>query len=316
MSKFPNIDKKDLKILQALDENPRYTYIQIAKKTKLSKETVQYRIKQLEKKEIIQKYISSARIGTETLVHKLLIKNKSLSDENKNEFINFLNKQKAISWVGSCEGSWDFIITSITKKQELFAKTVKEIMNKFGSHFKKKTTLQSTAITILNEKYLHDKNKQARIYYNNFLEEEIKQDKITTTIMNHLAENARAPYTELAKLVNLTPEAIGKRFKKIKENTSFNLRINHSKLNLNYYHLFISMENFSKQNELIKFYIQHPNITFIMEHTGYYDLHLEIVINQKNAEKILDELRTKFGKHILNYELLKITKEHFIKITK
>ena len=75
------------------------------------------------------------------------------------------------------------------------------------------------------------------------------------------------------------------------------------------------MEESSKQNELIKFYTQHQHINFIMEHIGYYDLHLEIVINQENAEQILEELRTKFGKKIINYELLKITREHFLKIS-
>ena len=59
------------------------------------------------------------------------------------------------------------------------------------------------------------------------------------------------------------------------------------------------MEESSKQNELIKFYTQHQHINFIMEHIGYYDLHLEIVINQENAEQILEELRTKFGKKII-----------------
>ena len=51
-----DLDLKDKKILKCLEENSRQSHNQIAKKAGLSKESVRYRIKQLEEKGIIQNY--------------------------------------------------------------------------------------------------------------------------------------------------------------------------------------------------------------------------------------------------------------------
>ena len=62
------MDAKDLKILKELDSNPRYSYSQIAKKTQISKETVQYRIQKLEENEVIQKYsvqLNNKKLGND-----------------------------------------------------------------------------------------------------------------------------------------------------------------------------------------------------------------------------------------------------------
>ena len=50
------LDKKDKQILYQLDLDSRQSFNQIARKVKLSREVVQYRVKQLEKKGIIKGY--------------------------------------------------------------------------------------------------------------------------------------------------------------------------------------------------------------------------------------------------------------------
>ena len=50
------LNLKDRKILAELDLNARATFHDIGKKARLSKETVIYRVRQLEKRGIIQRY--------------------------------------------------------------------------------------------------------------------------------------------------------------------------------------------------------------------------------------------------------------------
>ena len=52
------LSKKDKQVLKELDINSRQSISQIAKKTHINKETVNYTIKKLEKDEIIQGYFS------------------------------------------------------------------------------------------------------------------------------------------------------------------------------------------------------------------------------------------------------------------
>lgn len=61
-------DEKDIKILTALSKNARVSLLDISKQTAMSPELVSYRIKQLEKKEIIQGYramIDITKLGYE-----------------------------------------------------------------------------------------------------------------------------------------------------------------------------------------------------------------------------------------------------------
>ena len=56
------LDLKDKKLLTALDENSRYTNAQLARKVQLSKPAIEYRIKRLQKNNIIFKYYTSLNI--------------------------------------------------------------------------------------------------------------------------------------------------------------------------------------------------------------------------------------------------------------
>jgi DNA-binding Lrp family transcriptional regulator len=54
IKEYKNISKTDKNILNVLIENCRQNYSQIAKKVRLSKELVRYRIKNMERKRIIK----------------------------------------------------------------------------------------------------------------------------------------------------------------------------------------------------------------------------------------------------------------------
>lgn len=317
MVEFSNINKKDLKILQALDQDVRASYAQIGRKTGLSKEVVQYRIKQLEKKKILTSYWAIPSIGNNSKVYKLLIKNKSLGKTKKEEFIKYVLSQKAVSWIASTEGYWDFVISSFITKDSAFSNLVNNILKRFGKYFKEKRILKSTSMIITNEKYLYDNNNLLFNEEDNFIEESKSRDEKDNKIIRILSSNARASFTEIAKQVDLTAEAVAVRFKRIMREKLIiraNPRINHNKLGLSYYHIFISVSDYNKKNEICMYYTQHPNFVFIMKHIGYYDIHLELVIKEGRVETIIEELTEKFGEAISSYDLLKIRKEYIISI--
>ena len=120
------LDTKDLAILRVLDKDVRASYSEIGRKTRLSKEVVQYRIKKLEDEKIITGYwaIINQRYAS---VYKVLIKNRSLSGEKKQEFIQFASKHKIVSWFAETEGNWDFIMTITSRTDEDFIEFFKEL---------------------------------------------------------------------------------------------------------------------------------------------------------------------------------------------
>lgn len=309
------MDAINQKILRELDKNVRISFTQLGKNTGVSKEVAQYRVKQLEKKEIITGYWAIPKIGRQNHVYKLILKNKSLGSSKKQEFIDFAVGEKAVSWLASTEGNWDFVISSFVSDDEEFSMFVIKLMQKFGKYIKEKHITKATSMISMNEKYLQPKNELLRNVEDSFLEPEPITDEIDKKIIILLSKNARITFSEMGRQLQLTPEAIGVRYRKIWSKgliVGMNPRINHSKIGLSYYHIFIAVTNYEKKDAIANFYTLHPNCVFIMKHIGYYDLHLEIICNQNEIESIIEQLSEKFGEDIASYDLLNIRKEHIM----
>ena len=87
------LDLKDKKILHILDMDARESYSQIAKKVGQSKEVVNYRIKNLEKKGIVKGYYvitDMAKLGYE--FYRVLLKFQNISEEQQKKIINYAKK--------------------------------------------------------------------------------------------------------------------------------------------------------------------------------------------------------------------------------
>ena len=103
------LNLKDRKILYELDKNARITNSEVAKKVGLSKDSIGYRIKQLESKGIIRGY--RTLINFEDLgysLYRVYLRFVDLSESKLKEIIEFLKKEKNAWWIGRLDGSWDF----------------------------------------------------------------------------------------------------------------------------------------------------------------------------------------------------------------
>ena len=110
------LNKIDIAILRTLDQNARQPISHIAKKVKLSKEVVNYRIAKLEKIGVIEGYypvINGFQLGNN--LFKLLIQFKNVNKTKEEQIINWLKLQKEVIWVGNGDGRWNLIITFQTK---------------------------------------------------------------------------------------------------------------------------------------------------------------------------------------------------------
>jgi len=310
------LNLKDLKILRILDQNVRASYKQIGKKTRLNKEVVQYRIKKLEEEQIIKGYWTLINFGF-GFVYKILIKNKNLAKEKKQEFIEYVKNQKMVSWFASTEGNFDFIMTIYAKNDHELVTFSNDIFQKYGKYFQEKHLLKSISVNITNDKYLYPNNKFIYNYKISLLSGKIPKNKIDEEILTSLSLNARSSFTEIGKKVNLTPEAVAYRIKKIKEEgfiTGFKTRLNFEKIGLSYYHLFISLQNQESKKTILSYYKLYSHCNSTMEHLGYYDLHLEFILPNEKIQETIDDFMLKFGDSVTSYELIRIREEHLINI--
>ena len=314
ISKMVKVDKKDILVLRALDVNPRMSYTQIGKYSKLSKETVQYRYKRLTSEGILKGFWMVPKINSGINAYKVLLKSKGLSNESFERIKNFLLDSKVVSWMAVCNGYWNIHLTLLSSKDAETSKLLKELFTTFSSFFVDIQFHKSVAVHAFHEKYLYDK-VNSEYYYGSFLDKPIEIGEIDNKILDLISLDARIRFTDIGTKVHLTPEAILARFKKVKSNIGMlKPRIDHSKLGLSYYHLWLRLADGKLIKDVVSYCARDKYSVFIMEHLGKYHLHIEIVCGEKYIDNYISDLMQKFEKDVLEYDLCKIVSELKIRV--
>lgn len=298
-------------ILQELDKNPRSSLNEIGKRTRIAKETVQYRVQKLEDADIIRGYWVLPRFGRSVSIYKVFLKSKGLIE--RESFESFVTHCAQVSWFTQTSGSWSYILTIISKEDWRVSQFLSELFQKYSSRFVDIQIMKSIAAISLNEKYLYDKAPILPQYVN-FLEEVVELDTGEIALLGALARNARAKYSDLAKDLNITPEAVSYRMKSLlKKNaiSALKLRINHAALNRSYYHVMISLSDLSSISQIEQYFIHDAYTVFLMRYVGKYQLHVEIVC--EHIQPIMNAFLDSFAKVVSDYDICKI--EHEFKIT-
>ena len=105
------IDEKDKKILYYLDEDAFQPFSAIAKKTRLSKQVVAYRIEELKRKGILIKtcaIVNLAKLGYEFF--KFYIKYEAITKEKETEVLRKLDAHPRVGYMCVCDGRFDLFI--------------------------------------------------------------------------------------------------------------------------------------------------------------------------------------------------------------
>ncbi len=132
------LDSKDKKILEQLQTNARQTIAEIAKKTKLPRDVVVYRIKKLEKSKVIRAHhtlLNPQKLGYPLYVY-VLFSCYNIKPEEEKKFISYLTSHKQIIYVAKNSGQFDFTIGVCAKDYLDFDNIIRDIRQKFADVIK------------------------------------------------------------------------------------------------------------------------------------------------------------------------------------
>ena len=114
-----------------------------------------------------------------------------------------------------------------------------------------------------------------------------KIDAKDTLIIRELAKDARLSSIELASRVNLKPNAVANRIKRLvraKIIIGFRPKLNITALGYEHHKVFLTFKNITtKKSKEIAAYLQyHPNVIYITKAFGISDLEFEVIVKGKN----------------------------------
>lgn len=315
MDKEFKLDKKNKKILHYLDIDSRQSLSQLSKKVGLSKQVIDYRIKEMIKEGIISNFYTVINFSKLGYTHyKLYFKFQNVNSSNEEKIINYFISSKNCVWVASCRGMWDLTASILAKDINELGNILDEFMNKFSKFILEKNILITQISPVFTKNYLTEEKEKKEFVYTGE-NEKYELDKIEKEILSVLSTNARIPIIDLMEKTKLTRDVIDHRLKKLKENiiSQFRVNINLNKIGYHLHKIILRLKSLSKEKEeeIRNFVKQNPNGVQFLKVLGNWDVELEFEVKtDEELHQILQEVRNKFSDIIRDYDTLAVYKEH------
>jgi len=185
------LDVYDKKILFELDVNSRVSVSKIAKKLKLPKETVNYRIKRLEKNGWINHLytiFNASLFGYS--YYRIYLKFYKLTVSTEMEIIDYITSDPTCANLRVIEGQYDMVFLTIQKNPSELKGFIQCFLNTFGMYVEEKNILILIKTHKLNQKFLFEGNTIKKTF-NHVELKNYSLDKIDLGIMKSISTNAR-----------------------------------------------------------------------------------------------------------------------------
>lgn len=305
------MDNLDQKVLYELESDCRQSNANIARKLKINKTMVNYRVERLQKRKIITgfKYITN-QVILGRFSFGLLIQFKDILLKQEEEIVNNLSKIKQVSWVSSINGKWDIILVVIEKDISSFTKVLEEVFSLCGKHIKEYNFYVDYSGSISGHDYLYDNHKDLSVKYSSG--ENIELKTIDLEIYDLLKKNPRISLLQIANKLDKTYDTIKSKFNYLKSkkillrcSPIINIKLLGFQDTLCLFNLSPSKERI---NQLCNFCLKHPNIVRQASCLGHFNLALNIHNKDtKQLKEIISKIKNEFSDIINSYEIVQAT---------
>jgi DNA-binding Lrp family transcriptional regulator len=247
------MDSIDKNILTNLSLNSRETFSKLAKKIKISREVLQYRVKNLEKN-IIKRYSSQIKINILNFQRAgcyIVLQNSSLNFQK--EILKFLIKHDFINGISTNIGKYDIICDIFYKKPEELKIILEEIENFIGDRTKEIFILN---IPLEPKFFFNRLLEQKEITAKSRITNNKKLDSIDLKILEILNLNSRCSLIEIGTILNIKANTIAYRIKNLQKNNiiqNSTIFINYKELNIDFYNIQIKVSKNKNHQEISNF---------------------------------------------------------------
>ncbi len=307
-----SLNIKDRKILAELDLNARATFQEIGKKTRLSKETVIYRIKNLEKRGIIVRYttlINFSQLGYTG--YAIYNRFQNVNEPVKNEIIDYLKLIPECYWIALVGGEYDLVFGLMCKNIFQFNKIYYSILTKYGRYLVDNTIEIRTELRQHKRDYLIEKQPE-KINSPYFGKEPQTEalDMLDQKILSELSNHARIPILELSEKIKSPPSTVSLRIKQMQKRgiiQGYTTYIKAQNFGMQSYRLLLNLQNMDEKsrNALFSYVAQNPNMILAIESVGKWNFEITLEVeNHEELQNEINKLRDNFKEIIKSIDFL------------
>jgi Lrp/AsnC family transcriptional regulator, leucine-responsive regulatory protein len=310
------LDAFDKKILFELDINSRTSASKIAKKLKLPKETVNYRIKRLEKNGWINRLytiFNASLFGYS--YYRIFLKFYKLTASTETEIIDYITNDPTCANLRILEGQFDFVFLTIQKNPSDLKGFLQCFFNIFGKYVEEKNVLMMMKTHKLNQKFLLT-GKTIKKTFNHVDAKNYTLDKIDLGIMKSISTDARTKLSNIALSLCVDSRLIEyhiKRMERLGIIVAYTTDLNLAQLNRELIQIDIALKDPAVIPRIINFFDKTNTCVLVHEMLGKYDLSVEIYVeNDEMLRDILEKFKEQFLENYVYYDVSHVYKEYVI----
>ena len=337
------LDLADRRILFELDSNSRQSTSELARKVRLGRDLVEYRIDRLQSLGIVKRFClltNPYKLGL--TVYKTYLRLET-NKARVSELISYLDLHPRTYWLAECYGEWDLIFSHLAHTPQEFY----DFQDKLFSNFKD-IIVEFNVYTLVNywwfpKKHLLGSRWQEE--WRNSLQaakseneksqnsargwsfetpeftfgttpDHYKLDEMEYKLIDLLGNNSRLSCTELAQFLKSSASIVKYRLDKLIQLgivAGFRVDIDRSALGMNLYKVMVHLRDYDVQRELEfrEFCRKHPNISCYIQQLGDCKIEFEVEAKEQNEfNSIIDEVKERFSKHIKYMSHLTVRKDY------
>lgn len=298
------LDKKDKELLALLYLDSRMSFTKLGKKLKLSSSSVERRMRKLEKEGIIALMLANvnfAKLGLKS--YRLYFKFDVMDRKTEKDLIVLFDSYPKTLWGVICQGEYD-VLWRVNSKDEVEVEDALNIMTeRFGKKIVEKTVIITTYQTYLPWNRALGGERHAALQFERITKIE-KPDEKDMKILAALYNNARETTVELAKRVELTPDAVQHRMKRLTKEgfiLGYTTWYDARKMGLEYYKILIGFRNITseKEEKFLEFCAAHNNVVYINKGIGSWDMEVDVILKDvMELHEFIRDIKTRFGQLI------------------
>ncbi|MEW5997143.1 MAG: winged helix-turn-helix transcriptional regulator [Candidatus Micrarchaeota archaeon] len=301
------LDRLDEQILAELDNNARQSNSRIAKKLRVNKNVVNYRIKNLEKAGVISGYygvIDNYRLGYSS--YRAYLKLRNAGPKKEKQIMDYLVKLPQTWWIGSIKGRFNMGALFLVKTQKEFVDVWNELHELFREFVNEERVVVYCGLEHYRLPFTKKCLREDAGFESVGVGETTEVDKTDMELLRFISENGRASLIEIAKKVNLTPAAISYRIRQLERKKvilGYRAVVDMARLGYTLYKVDINLKDAEKYGTVQRFARAHENIFYLDKTVGWADAEISVYARSpQQFYSIMDGIREKFTEEITDYD--------------
>ncbi len=303
------IDVKNKKILFEIWKNARKTSSEIGRNVGLSREVVDYRLRKLKERGIIERFITlfdTERLGYYSYDLHIMLQDFTLA--KLNTIIDYLNNHPYVKWVAQCSGKWDLIVTMAVTDRRHLDLLIGNLSKDIGQYLRdidilpRVRLIKDAEIPMMDEGMDFNKKEGKKDFPD--------IDSKDLDIFEILSYDARTTVVQIGQKVGLTPEAVAYRIRKWNNDgliKSYRSALNVEELGYLWLMVMADVKVIDKEKEksVQGFFKSHKNIFYVDKIIGKWNYRIQILAkDHKEFYKVLVDIRNRLSDLLKAYELV------------